>query len=66
MEYKHQEIKVGEIYVISLFDLDLDPMTLTLKLYLDMINMYLYAEDEFPPLVVQKLQPRQTDRDRPN
>ena len=30
------------------FDLDLDPMTLILKLDLDMVKMYLYAENEVP------------------
>ena len=30
------------------FDLDFDPMTLILKLDLDMVKMYLYTEDEVP------------------
>ena len=30
------------------FDLHLDPMTLMLKLDLDMVNMYLYTENEVP------------------
>ena len=31
-----------------LFDLDLDPMTLVLKLDLDMVKMYLYTKNEVP------------------
>ena len=30
------------------FVLDLDPMTLIIKLDLDMVEMYLYTEDEVP------------------
>ena len=30
------------------FDLDLNPMTLIVKLELDMVNMYLYTKDEVP------------------
>ena len=35
--------------------LDLDPMTLILKLDLDVVKIYLYTENEIP-VVVQKLQ----------
>ena len=30
------------------FDLDLDPMTLVLKLDLDMVKMYLHTKNEVP------------------
>ena len=30
------------------FDLDLDPMTLVLKLNLDMVKMYLHTKNEVP------------------
>ena len=30
------------------FDLDLDPMTLVLKLDLDMVKMYLHTQNEVP------------------
>ena len=36
-------------------------MTLTVKLDLDIVKMYLYAENELPISKVQKLQPKQTD-----
>ena len=39
----------------NIFGLDLDPMTLILKLDLDMVKMYLYTEDEVLAIVVQKL-----------
>ena len=38
-----------------LFDLNLDPMTSILKHDLDVVNMYLYAENELLALAVQKL-----------
>ena len=37
------------------FDLDLDPMTLILKLDQDMVKMYLYAEDEVPSYSSSKI-----------
>ena len=40
-------------YVISLFDLD--PMTLILKLDLDMIKVYLYTENELPSICGSKV-----------
>ena len=44
------------------FDLDLDPITLILKLDLDMVKMYLQAKNEVLAVEVQKLEPEQTDR----
>ena len=45
-------------YVISSFDLD--PVTLILKLGLDMVNIYLCTENETLALAAQKLQSEQT------
>ena len=37
------------------FDLDLDPITLVLKLDLDIVEMYMCTKMKLPPLTVQKL-----------
>ena len=42
-----------------MFDLDLDPMTLILKLDLDMVKMYHHAKMKFLCQLVQKLQLKQ-------
>ena len=41
---------------------DLGPMTLILKLNLDMVKMYQHTENELLAMTVQKLLPEQTDR----
>ena len=49
------------------FDLDLDPMTLILKLDLNMVKMYLYTENEVPSCSSSKViawTDRQTDTQR--
>ena len=45
-----------------LFDLDLDPMTLALKLVLDIIKMYVNSEHEVHSFSSSKLQSEQTHR----
>ena len=37
------------------FDLDFDPMTLILKLNLDMVKMYLHAEIKVPSYSISKV-----------
>ena len=37
------------------FDLDLDPMTLLLKLDLDIVNMYVYTNNKVPRLSSSKV-----------
>ena len=41
VEWKHKPVKIRENMMFYSFDLDLDPMTLILKLHLDMVKMYL-------------------------
>ena len=48
MEYKHIQVKVKENMMFYSFDLDLHPMTLILKLDVDMVNMYLHTKNEVP------------------
>ena len=48
MEYKHVQLKDRENMMFHSFDLDLDPMTLVLKLNLDMVKMYLHTKNEVP------------------
>ena len=47
------------------FDLDLDPITLILKLDLDMVKMYLYTEDEVPSYSSSKVNYLNRHTDRP-
>ena len=54
MEWKHINLTVLVKYDKNTFDLDLDPMTLILKLDLDMVKMYLYTEDEVPSYTSSK------------
>ena len=44
-----------------LFDLDFDPMTLILKLDLDVIKMYLYFKNKLPSYSISNIM-AQTDR----
>ena len=46
MEYKHIQLKDRENMMFYSFDLD--PMTLVLKLDLDMVKMYLHTKNEVP------------------
>ena len=48
VEYKHVQLKDGENMMFYSFDLDIDPMTLVLKLDLDMVTMYLHTKNEVP------------------
>ena len=48
MEYKYVQLKDRENIMFYSFDLDLDPMTLVLKLDLDMVKMYLHTNNEVP------------------
>ena len=50
-EYKHVQLKDRENMMFYSFDLDIDPMTLVLKLDLDMVKMYLHTKN----IAVQKL-----------
>ena len=59
MEYKRTEVKSELKYVLLLFDLD--PMTLILKPYLDMVKIYLYFENEIPSYSSSKVRAK-TDR----
>ena len=46
VKYKHIQVKVRENMMFYSFDLE--PMTLIFKLDLDMVKMYLHAENEVP------------------
>ena len=48
VEYKHTQVKIRENMMFYSFDLDLDPMTLILKLDLDMVKMCLHTKNEVP------------------
>ena len=48
VENKHIHVKVRENMMFYSFDLYLDPMTLILKLDLDMVKMYLHTKYEVP------------------
>ena len=48
MEYKHTQVKIRENMMFYSFDFDLDPMTLILKLDLDMVKMYPHSKNEVP------------------
>ena len=45
MEYKHVQLKDRENMMFCSFDLDLDQVTLVLKLDLDMVKMYLHTKN---------------------
>ena len=65
MEYKCIQLKVRENMMFYPFDLDRDPMTLVLKLDLDMVKMYLRTKNEVPSCSSSKViasTDRQTDR----
>ena len=44
MEYNHPEVNMN----FYSFDLNLDPMTVIIKLYLDTVKMYLFPQNEVP------------------
>ena len=56
MACKHQNFMLFNVH-----DHDLDLMTLTLKLYLDMVETYLHDKNEANKSKVQKLWPGQND-----
>ena len=65
MEYKHVQLKYRENMMFYSFDLELDPMTLVLKLDLDMVKMYLHTKNEVPSYSGSKViagTDRHTDR----
>ena len=48
VEYKHIHVKIRENIMFYSFDLGLDPMTLILKLDLDIVKMYLHTKNKVP------------------
>ena len=61
VEYKHIHVKVRENMIFTPFDLDLEPITLILKLDLDMVKMYLHNKNKVPSYSGSKVIAR-TDR----
>ena len=55
VEYKHIQVNVRENMMLYSFDIDLDPMTLILKLDLDMLKVYLHTKNEVPCYSSSKL-----------
>ena len=51
MEYNQSEVNM-DFYS---FDLNLDPVTVIIKLYLDMVKMYLFPQNEVPNLSGSKV-----------
>ena len=48
VEYKLIHVKIRENIMFYSFDLGLDPMTLILKLDLDIVKMYLHTKNKVP------------------
>ena len=55
VEYKHVQLKDRENMMFYSFDLDFDPITLVLKLDLDMVKMYLHYKNEVPSYSCSKV-----------